>query len=71
METAHTPNILSSVREAGSLRQRILFVDDEPSISQGLQRLLFPLRQEWDMVFVGSGDEIRFGGLPGGPIPVY
>jgi len=21
--------------------------------------------------FVGSGDETRFGGLPGGPIPVY
>ena len=27
--------------------------------------------QPFALVFVGSGDETRFGGVPGGPIPVY
>ncbi|MFM9904706.1 MAG: HDOD domain-containing protein [Pyrinomonadaceae bacterium] len=35
----------------------ILFVDDEPSILEGLQRMLRGLRDEWQMVFAGSGDE--------------
>lgn len=35
----------------------ILFVDDESSILDGLQRLLRPYRQEWDMVFAKSGRE--------------
>ena len=30
---------------------RVLFVDDEPNILQGLQRLLRPMRREWDMSF--------------------
>ena len=38
-------------------RQQILFVDDEPMLLQGLQRLLRPTRTEWDMAFVGSGQE--------------
>ena len=37
--------------------QRILFVDDEPRILDGLQRMLRPLREEWDMAFVGGGVE--------------
>lgn len=37
--------------------RRILFVDDEPNILQGLQRMLRPMRQEWDMTFAGSGSE--------------
>lgn len=37
--------------------KRILFVDDEPRILQGLQRLLRPHRDEWDMAFVTSGAE--------------
>ncbi len=37
--------------------QRILFVDDEPMVLQGLQRILRPMRGEWDMVFAGSGAE--------------
>jgi len=30
---------------------RVLFVDDEPNILQGLQRLLRPMRREWEMSF--------------------
>ncbi len=35
----------------------ILFVDDEPSILQGLQRMLRPMRREWDMTFCPGGQE--------------
>jgi HD-like signal output (HDOD) protein/ActR/RegA family two-component response regulator len=35
---------------------RILFVDDDPNILTGLQRLLRPQRHEWDMSFVGGGE---------------
>jgi HD-like signal output (HDOD) protein len=37
------------------LKQQILFVDDEPMVLQGLQRILRPLRGEWDMVFAEGG----------------
>jgi len=33
----------------------LLFVDDEPRVLQGLQRQLRPMRMEWDMNFVESG----------------
>lgn len=36
---------------------RVLFVDDEPNILNGIRRLLRPMRDKWDMTFVGSGDE--------------
>lgn len=35
----------------------ILFVDDEPNILTGLQRMLRPLRHEWEMAFANSGVE--------------
>ncbi|MEP7076189.1 MAG: response regulator [Acidobacteriota bacterium] len=35
----------------------ILFVDDEPNILEGLQRMLRSLRHEWEMSFAGSGAE--------------
>lgn len=38
-------------------RQRILFVDDEQNILQGLRRMLRPLRGEWDLSFAISGEE--------------
>jgi putative nucleotidyltransferase with HDIG domain len=38
-------------------KQQILFVDDEPMLLQGLQRLLRPFRMDWDMVFVESGQK--------------
>ena len=36
---------------------RILFVDDEPKILDGLKRMLRSQRHKWDMAFVDSGDE--------------
>ncbi|HLI25963.1 MAG TPA: response regulator [Chloroflexota bacterium] len=36
--------------------KRILFVDDEPRVLEGLQRLLRPQRHQWEMVFVPSGE---------------
>jgi HD-like signal output (HDOD) protein len=35
--------------------KRIIFVDDEALVLQGLQRMLRPLRNEWEMEFVDSG----------------
>ncbi len=37
--------------------KKILFVDDETKILDGLRRLLRPMRKEWDMAFVSSGGE--------------
>jgi len=37
--------------------RRVLFVDDEPNVLAGLQRMLRPLRDEWSMAFVGSGKD--------------
>ena len=37
------------------MKKRILFVDDEALVLQGLQRMLRPLREEWDMEFAESG----------------
>lgn len=37
--------------------KRILFVDDEPRILAGLQRSLHTMRKDWEMVFVGGGQE--------------
>jgi HD-like signal output (HDOD) protein len=36
---------------------RILFVDDEPRVLEGLRRMLHFAGQEWDVVFVRSGPE--------------
>ncbi len=43
--------------EAATAMKRILFVDDEPNIIDGLRRMLRRQRDEWEMVFCGSGDE--------------
>lgn len=37
--------------------RRVIFVDDEPRILQGLQRQLRSLRKDWDMTFAESGTE--------------
>ncbi len=37
------------------IKKRILFVDDEIMVLQGLRRMLHAFRNEWDMVFVESG----------------
>ena len=36
---------------------RILFVDDEPRVLEGQRRMLYSLRNQWDMKFVSSGAE--------------
>src|SRR5687768_15469746 len=36
-------------------RLNVLFVDDDPLILQGLQRMLRPMRNDWEMNFVDSG----------------
>ena len=35
--------------------KHILFVDDEPLVLQGLERMLRPMREKWEMRFVASG----------------
>lgn len=42
--------------EDTTTKKKILFVDDEPNILQGLKRLLRSHRHEWDMAFVESGE---------------
>ncbi len=37
--------------------KRVLFVDDEPKVLAGLQRMLRPLRHEWRMTFAAGGAE--------------
>jgi len=37
--------------------RRLLFVDDEPLVLQGLRRTLRPMREEWQMNFVESGEQ--------------
>lgn len=39
------------------MKKRILFVDDQPMVLLGLERMLHSMRQEWDMVFASSGAE--------------
>ena len=36
---------------------KVLFVDDDEQVLQGLKRSLRPLRDEWDMTFIGSGQD--------------
>jgi HD-like signal output (HDOD) protein len=38
------------------MKKRILFVDDEPMVLQGLQRMLRSMRAEWEMEFVESAE---------------
>jgi HD-like signal output (HDOD) protein/ActR/RegA family two-component response regulator len=38
--------------------QRILFVDDEPKVLDGLKRMLHGMRREWEMAFATSGQEV-------------
>jgi HD-like signal output (HDOD) protein/ActR/RegA family two-component response regulator len=37
--------------------QKLLFVDDEPLVLQGLRRSLHTMSRDWNMTFVESGDE--------------
>jgi HD-like signal output (HDOD) protein len=37
--------------------RKILFVDDEPRVLEGLKRMLHPMRREWEMAFATSGQD--------------
>ncbi|MFH1567660.1 MAG: HD domain-containing phosphohydrolase [Gemmatimonadota bacterium] len=37
------------------MKPRVLFVDDEPALLEGIEMMLYRQRQRWDMVFAGSG----------------
>ena len=37
--------------------KRILFVNDEPRVLDGLKRMLYPVRSKWEMVFATSGKQ--------------
>jgi putative nucleotidyltransferase with HDIG domain len=37
--------------------RRILFVDDETNVLDGLRRMLRPMRKEWEMAFASGGEE--------------
>jgi len=39
------------------LKKRILFVDDEPNVLNGLKRMLYSMRSVWEMHFAGNGTE--------------
>jgi HD-like signal output (HDOD) protein/ActR/RegA family two-component response regulator len=41
------------------MKKRILFVDDEPMVLQGIQRLLRSMRQEWEMDFAEGGEQAK------------
>ncbi|HTS38891.1 MAG TPA: response regulator [Candidatus Solibacter sp.] len=38
------------------MRSRLLFVDDEALVLQGLRRTLHPMRDQWEMTFVDGGE---------------
>jgi putative nucleotidyltransferase with HDIG domain len=39
------------------MKKRVLFVDDERNVLEGLKRMLRDMRHEWEMAFAGSGQE--------------
>jgi PAS domain S-box-containing protein len=56
-------------RPAGGCMKRIIFVDDEPKILEGLRDLLRPLRREWSMRFA-DGPEAALVALEAEPADV-
>jgi putative nucleotidyltransferase with HDIG domain len=67
VKETHLHEILGSrlpdAPEHADEKRRILFVDDEPRVLEGLRRMLRPQRRVWDMVFCEGGlsalDEVR------------
>lgn len=49
------PASSSTMATVSARRQRVLFVDDEAAILEGLRAVLRPQRREWDMVFALGG----------------
>lgn len=48
---------MTGVSDGESGMTRVLFVDDEQLILDGLKRLLYPLRNQWEMHFATSGEQ--------------
>ena len=38
-------------------KPKIIFVDDEKNIIDGMKRMLYPMRKEWEMIFTTSGNK--------------
>jgi HD-like signal output (HDOD) protein len=51
------PGKAPSQKKGKQLKLRILFVDDEPKVLQGLQRMTRSMRQEWEIATAGGGHE--------------
>ncbi len=51
------------------MKKRILFVDDEPNVLEGLRRMLRAQRDQWNMRFVSSADEGFTGDAARGELP--
>ncbi len=49
------PDSLTLPVASGARKQRVLFVDDESAILEGLRAVLRPQRREWEMVFALGG----------------
>ncbi|SCA62466.1 Uncharacterized protein SCG7109_AA_00520 [Chlamydiales bacterium SCGC AG-110-M15] len=47
----------ADVAEELCVKLKVLFVDDEPQILQGLKRTLHPMRSQWEIAFANSGKE--------------
>lgn len=45
------------ISDTAPKRSRLLFVDDEPLVLQGLRRTVHSMRDEWEMTFVESADQ--------------
>ncbi|MEW6772125.1 MAG: response regulator, partial [Bacillota bacterium] len=39
------------------MKLTVLFVDDDPNVIQGLRRMLRGMREQWETLFAGSGEE--------------
>lgn len=46
-----------TIRHGVDRVKRVLFVDDEARVLQGLRRMLYSQKKEWDMTFAESGEE--------------
>jgi HD-like signal output (HDOD) protein len=46
---------MRKIKRGHQVERRILFIDDDAMVLQGLKRTLRPFREDWDMVFVESG----------------
>jgi HD-like signal output (HDOD) protein/ActR/RegA family two-component response regulator len=48
---------VTCVKSAGATSKRVLFVDDDQNVLDGIKRTLHGMRSEWQMAFSASGEE--------------